>query len=500
MKQTKRLIGMILSMALLLAPAMNMTVKATGSTPIPKIRITVGGDQKTPHYNAGEQKDLLIKVENQGTVAANNVTVMPNIENDENWPFEIENMNDEKNMGTIAAGESKEVVFPVKAKEKVATKSYKVMFTIRYDDGTNEETVQKSIYVNTTAKPEPEPQPQPAPAPQPEEPVGAGGEDLTGGSFSNSDPVAVGGGGGGSSSVPRVIVTGFRTEPGVVNAGSNFRLVVQVKNTSGSTAVSNMLFDLQAPTSGSDAAAEAPAFLPASGSSSIYLDRIPAGEVREIAIDLNARADLVQKPYSIQMSMKYEDANATQYEGASSLAVPISQAARFEFSEFEISPEAIAVGEEANITGSIYNTGRIKLYNVKVKFQGDGIKGKDIFIGNLDSGATGSIDGMLTGEKEMTKDKKCKMILSYEDESGAVSTVEQEFSLEVTALSADDMPMASEMEAPVSKGLPVIPIVAGVVIVTVAIIAFVVIKKKKKAQTEGEEDLLDELDRFTEDE
>ena len=57
-----------------------------------------------------------------------------------------------------------------------------------------------------------------------------------------------------------------------------------------------MLFDMQAPSAGTDAAAEAPAFLPASGSSSIYLDRIPAGGTKDISIDLNARADLVQKP------------------------------------------------------------------------------------------------------------------------------------------------------------------------------------------------------------
>ena len=159
----------------------------------------------------------------------------------------------------------------------------------------------------------------------------------------NSDPV-VSGGGSTSKSVPRVIVTGFATDPGAVNAGSNFRLTVHVKNTSSTTAVSNMLFDLQAPAAGTEGAAEAPAFLPASGSSSIYLDSIPAGETRDITIDMNARADLLQKPYSIAMTMKYEDGNAVQYEGASSLAIPVQQAARFEFSDIEIAPGSIEVG------------------------------------------------------------------------------------------------------------------------------------------------------------
>ena len=106
-----------------------------------------------------------------------------------------------------------------------------------------------------------------------------------------------------------------------------------------------MLFDFQAPSSGTEAAAEAPAFLPSSGSSSIYLDSIPAGGTRDIAIDLNARADLVQKPYSISMSLKYEDGNATQYEAQSSLAIPVRQEARFEFSKIPIAPDTVAVGE-----------------------------------------------------------------------------------------------------------------------------------------------------------
>ena len=78
----------------------------------------------------------------------------------------------------------------------------------------------------------------------------------------NEDPVVSGGDMGGSGSetdqsVPRVIVTGFDTEPAQVKAGSDFKLIIHLKNTSKKTAVSNMLFDLQAPAAGTDEAAEA---------------------------------------------------------------------------------------------------------------------------------------------------------------------------------------------------------------------------------------------------
>ena len=488
------------------------------------IRISVGNGQATPQYQAGQKVDkLTVTVKNSGVSSAQNVVITPVINAAEEWPFEIDSMNYEQELKEIQAGKSTEAIWSdLKVREDVETKSYKLVFRISYDDGKKEYECEKSVYVKTagTKGNEPEdpgdpPYPpiiinppsveQPGDQPsdgQPEEPDQG---DMGEGGVYNGDISAVGGGGGSDErkGVPRVIVTGFNTEPGAVNAGSNFRLIVHVKNTSTTTAVSNMLFDFQAPSAGTEAAAEAPAFLPSSGASSIYLDQIPAGETRDVAIDLNARADLVQKPYSINMSMLYEDSNASQYEGSSSLAIPIYQAARFEFSEIELSPASIEVGQEANLMCSLYNTGRVKLYNVKVKFMGDGISAKEVFVGNLDSGATGTIDGMLTGESEIMPGTKCKMVVTYEDESGNPSSREEEFEIQVTApmeMDMGDMEMMGEMPEE-AKGVPVIPVVIAAAVILVIVLAVVLTRrrKKKRAQAE-EEDLVDEVDRFTEDE
>ena len=195
-----------------------------------------------------------------------------------------------------------------------------------------------------------------------------------------------------------MIVTGFTTDPAEVRAGSNFKLTIHLKNTS-RMKVSNMLFDLSAPTEGSDEQTTSPAFLPSSGASSIYLDSIAPNGTADISIELNAKSDLLQKPYSMELSMKYEDPNATQVEGSSSISIPVKQDARFEISDFEISPQSVAVGEEANVMCSLYNLGRIKLYNVKATFEGKNIKKSEVFIGNIESGATGSIDAMLEERK-----------------------------------------------------------------------------------------------------
>ena len=93
----------------------------------------------------------------------------------------------------------------------------------------------------------------------------------------------------------------------------------------------------------------------------VYLDGIGANGTKDISIDMNAKSDLVQKPYSVEMSMKYEDGSGTHFESTSSISVPVKQDARFEFSEFDLSGETVEVGSEVNVMCSLYNLSLIHI-------------------------------------------------------------------------------------------------------------------------------------------
>lgn len=485
-------------MSIILVVGMATPIYAAG-----KVTLKASGTA-TPSYQYGQEKELKLTITNETESTIEHVVVNPQVKaNIDKWPFEIDNKSYEQKVDKIEAGKSYEITYQVKARENVESKYYGVKFEVSYDG--LETPLEQNIFVKMTAKPEEKPQskPEEKPQPQPQQPS----EEV---SVYNSEPMVSGGGDIGnntgesqqaSASVPRVIVTGFSTDPEVVKAGSNFKLIVHLKNTSKTTAVKNMLFDFNAPTEGQDANTAAPAFLPASGSSTVYLDGIGANGTKDISIDMNAKSDLVQKPYSIEMSMKYEDGNGTQFDSTSSISVPVKQDARFEFSEFEMSSDTVEVGGEVNVMCNLYNLGRIKLYNVKAKFEGEGIKSKEIFVGNVEPGATASIDGMITGEAETTGDGKAKMIVTYEDESGAVFTTEKELTLLVTAPMMDDMEMGGDVIVEEEKAFPVIPVVIGVVVIGV-IVGIVVVKKKKekKRRAQEEEILEDELNRLTENE
>lgn len=411
------------------------------------------------------------------------------------------------------------MAFDFTQREDVQTSRYTLKFKVTAD---GQEEAEKQFYVNTTAKPVQKDTQDNKDNKDTDEGKdtgkgngnGAGsGSDTSyqtpdAGGYSNGEAAYSGGSGGstdggeasGNGSVPRVIVTGFTTDPAEVRAGSNFKLTIHLKNTS-KMKVSNMLFDLSAPTEGSDEQTTSPAFLPSSGASSIYLDSIAPNGTADISIELNAKSDLLQKPYNMELSMKYEDPNATQVEGSSSISIPVKQDARFEISNFEISPQSVAVGEEANVMCSLYNLGRIKLYNVKATFEGKNIKKSEVFIGNIESGATGSIDAMLEGKKISDGPAKVTMTLSYEDESGNISTTTKDLNLEVTEKVDDDEAAASDMPEETQKSFPVIPVVIAAVVIAV-VAAVVILKKRKKKQLAEieEEELLDELERSSEDE
>ena len=535
MKLFKKTGAMLLCIIMAVTMILPLGVRAAeegGGDPVKvlsQIRLSVGDGQETPVYKAGEKAELKINVINKGNVDAQDVTIIPVIKNAEDWPFDLDMLNNERDLGTVAAGGNQTAVWgsgddKLTVRDDVTGKSYKLVFEITYNDGEKVYQTEKYVFVKTIAKEKPADQggqgSQGGQNTEPQTPQGgqqdnsgggvdtgdSGGTagDLGGGMVYNSEPMTSGGGSSsaGDGSVPRVIVTGFDTEPGDVRAGTNFKLVVHLKNTSKRTAVSNMLFDFQAPSAGTDAAAEAPAFLPVSGSSTVYMEKIAAGGTQDISIDLNARADLVQKPYSISLSMKYEDSSAVQYEGQSSLAIPVKQEARFEFSEIQVSPDTVMAGEEANITCSLYNLGRVKMYNVKVRFEGDAIEGQELFLGNLDSGSTGTIDGIVTAVAESYEESNCRLILSYEDDAGNVSSVEQKFTMMVNPEEDfTDTGMMEMTEEDSSSPLPGILLAVAAVIVIGMILAAVLIRKKKRDKAAAEEEeLMDEVERLTEDE
>lgn len=297
---------------------------------------------------------------------------------------------------------------------------------------------------------------------------------------------------------PRIIVTGYRTDPGEVYAGATFNLTVSVKNTSRQTAVENVLFNMEATVEGKDADATYAAFLPTSGSSSVYKERIAPGETYDMSIEMEAKADLSQKPYVLTVNMKYDTEDQVNLTDVAHVSVPIKQEAKLDTGAAEIMPESIAVGEQSNVMFSIFNTGKTTLFNVKVNYESETVDSGITYLGNIAPGNTGNVDSMLTGIAPNTGGGTVKAVITYEDEAGNESRYEKDLNLLVYEMTFDEgmmenVPTEPFEEEPAQKKIPLVAVIGIVAaVVAVIVVVAVVISKKKKAKKHKEDmDLLD---------
>ena len=433
--------------------------------------IMIGGNWVTPTANAGQYVNVVLPVVNMGRTWVDHVVVTPQISQDAaTWPFEIETSNYSQTIeglpGTDDGGSDmdrrRELTWTLKTRKDAPSGYVPINFNVSYEDENNTLTsVTLTSYVKV---------------------VGTAGVSADG-----------------KASTPRVIVTGFSTDPETVHAGETFTLTLHMQNTSQATAVKNMVFDIQAASESTDTTYVAAAFLPTAGSSTIFVDQIAPGATKDISMEMEARADLAQKPYVVNVKMNYEDENVNAYENTASVSIPVRQEARIDTSSIEVMPESIEVGSESNVMFSLYNIGKTQLYNTTVRFVGDSISGGETYLGNVAPGATGNVDAYLTGAAPTMDDGTIKIEITFEDEAGEATTVEKEMTLFVSEPYYPEMDMDMMVDPGMEQGggFKLWPVLLLAVLVIAIIVVIVVIRrknKKKKAQAEELAALDEELD------
>ena len=429
--------------------------------------VIIGGKEyDTTTANAGHHCEIAVPLVNLGETDVEDVVITPVLSSDVTaWPFDIERTDYAQTCDELRGEDSGKSVserkhtfrWTLRTRDDAVTGYTKLTFKVTYneEDG-SKGSVTLDYYVQVNGV----------------EPTETNGKIST----------------------PRVIVTGFTTTPEEVYAGDTFKLTLNLKNTSKTTTVSNMLFDIQGTQEGTDANNTYAAFLPTAGSSTIFVDSIAPNASKSISIELKSKADLAQKPYVVTVNMEYEDEKANSFTETASVSVPIKQEAKVDLSSIQVMPEGIEIGNEANVMFSIYNVGKTKLYNVNVKFVADSISGGDTFIGNMDPGATGNVDAYLAGQAATMDDGTVKILITYEDEEGKEAVIEKTMTLYVNEPFYPEMyddPMMMEGAYEEEKSFPWWGYaIIGAALVGGSVAAALIIKKKKKAKKAAQEEML----------
>lgn len=424
------------------------------------IDFVLGEGQNTPDGAYPNIMNFTLNLRNDSTTTAQDVTARIVLNKDSaEFPFEINEANYDRRFDRIAGDETVQLPYSFAIRKDTYTGYYPIKMEITYRDSSEGE-LQKSeatFYVRVKNKDK---------------------EDELG-DFNANDRTRA-----------RLIVDSFETIPSEIYAGDNFELIIRMKNASSEVPASNILFSLE-----SEKVTESAVFATESGSSSIVVNSLGAGEITELRYSLTSKASVDQRAYALTIKEKYDSPEFKNAEESVTVDIFLKQEARLSTSTFEIMPENIEVGTESNIMFGINNTGRVQLYNVNVTFEADSIQTTDAYVGNIEPGKTGNVDVMVSGIAPTADEGKIKAIISYEDENGEVFTVEKELNLFVTEpmdMNFDDS-MFGDMEQETEEeknflqkhGKIVFP--AAAVVIVALITGIVIVKKKKKAALKEDE-------------
>ncbi|WEV66383.1 ABC transporter permease [Bifidobacterium sp. ESL0764] len=270
--------------------------------------------------------------------------------------------------------------------------------------------------------------------------------------------------------VPNIIITNFTYGDGSIPVGGNFNLGFTFQN-KGQVAVQNMVVTVD----GGDM------LTIAGGTNTFYVDFLAAGYSLTETVPMQALADAKTGAQGVSIHFNYEYVENNQRSSASAdikVSVPLSQPDRMQLNAPTI-PETTRRGEETTITLAYVNKGKGDVSNLEATLEGEGFKAATPtqYLGNVASGANGSIGYLFTPERTGKLDAKLKV--SYEDSNGKPQSKEFPVSLQVEAPAPPPEAMASQ-EAHAPNPLPFIIIGVVVLVLIIALIVILVRRHHKK--------------------
>lgn len=286
-------------------------------------------------------------------------------------------------------------------------------------------------------------------------------------------------------STPRLIIDRYDFAPTLVPAGENFSMNLSFFNTNSQKTVKNIKIFLTSdektdPNSNSGGGS---VFTPVDSSNTFYIDSIPPKGRVEKTITMFTVPDALAKTYTLTANFEYEDNKGEAYTATELIGVPVIQQSRLDTGELSIFPEAY-MGQPAPVSLEFYNTGKVTLYNMMVKLEGDfQTESGSYYIGNFTSGGSEYFEGMVIPNEpgELTGD----VVFTYEDSTGQEQEIRKPFTLNV--MDAPPMPeFPGEEFPPMDEGggkfskLIKSPWLWGTLIIIGGIAGFVIYKKKKK--------------------
>jgi hypothetical protein len=276
-----------------------------------------------------------------------------------------------------------------------------------------------------------------------------------------------------NAATPRVMLADYSIAEGSVTAGKDFTLKLTLQNTAAKSSVRNLKVSVTS---------ENGEFLPTEGAGTAYLDKIDAASEAELVYPMHAVDGLEEKSYKVAIKTEYEDASGNAYEVTDSIYLSITLEQRISITDIYLADYDLELGDTVEVCGTVNNLGAGKLYNVTAHIEGDNLIQQDSYIGNIESGKSGTIDALTKASavSSMVGDEN-KLIVTYEDKAGNVYSEEIKLSISVSQPIYENLEKVKDTPnvSGVVKQIVVILIIAAVI----ACIIVLSYRRWKKKQT-----------------
>ena len=270
------------------------------------------------------------------------------------------------------------------------------------------------------------------------------------------------------ASQPKVMVVDYQIVQKEIVAGQTFDLKVTIKNT-GSRYVDNLKISVTSDTGD---------IVPAEGAGNGFLEELPNGEESTFTFRLRAADGLTEKSYKLSVVNEYDDIWGNPYSATDVIYLPVKLEQRASITDLYVDDDAV-LGDSVEVIGSVNNMGAGMLYNVRVRVESNYLEENDTFIGNIDTGKSGSID-ILTNASATTSEtgELSNVVVTYEDKEGNETELTGKFKVTVNSPVYDNVEKIKDTTTKINKNIIIAVCIA--VILIVALIAGTIRRNKRK--------------------
>lgn len=271
---------------------------------------------------------------------------------------------------------------------------------------------------------------------------------------------------------PKVMLTDYTVNPENVTPGDTFSLAVTLQNTA-TKKVKNMKVSILS---------EDGSIVPAKGAGTAYVAEVAAETAQEFTFDMKAIPGLAEKSYKLTVKTEYEDVNGNPYTVEDSVYVSVSLESRISITEV-MTLDEVKIGDDAEIFAMVNNLGEGTIHNVTAIVEGKSVEPQSVYVGNIESGKSGTID-VLTKATAVTTagaEGQCTLTVTYEDGQGVKHEEKKDITVMVQSSTYENLTVLKEEtnKGSISKTVVVL-IVVALLVVVLLVVKILKLRKKKK--------------------